>query len=225
MAARRGKGNRRRQPAGILESGEIDCGYPWLFRPRRRARRRARRAAGAVEALFDPADQIFEIVGLPGERDRPLPLGVERPLGVGLLLLAFVDQGGEPLALFAERRDVAFAAARCSCGDLPADPHQVVRGRRPAPRPCRACPAARRRAGWRCAPIAARPRGCTMMRRRRQPADALQRRQHLGDDGAAAVERLRGSTRSVSSSGLSLASVSAIRPSTARSRAAVSISA
>ena len=72
-----------------------------------RAGGRACRPGGAVEALLDLADQIFEIVDLAGQRERLLPLGLHRLLGLGLLFLPLVDQQGDALALLGERRHVA----------------------------------------------------------------------------------------------------------------------
>src|SRR5262249_46154126 len=52
--------------------------------------------------LLQPNDEVDRAVGLPCQRGRALPLGLECLLGVCLLLLALLDQQPQPLLLVAE---------------------------------------------------------------------------------------------------------------------------
>ena len=217
-----GKSDRRRQPAGVVEGRQID---PVLSLALSSAARSADRAApaGAVEALLDLSDQIFEIVHLAGQHERLLPLGLQRLFGLGLLFL--------PLARSAGRFAGVPRSARRRRG--PGGP-----SRRRSPCGCARRSARSAASASACTPHLRHHRaehdgGAHRLQRvlgphhdrgRRMAADALQRGQHLGDGGAAAVERLA-QPRSLSSSGLSRPSVSAIRSSASRSRAAASISA
>ena len=115
-------------------------------------------------------------------------LGFDRLFGVGLLLLALLDQQRDALALLGERRDVALQPL-LFLGDLPADPHQLgeVGGQRFGLHAHFRQHGAEHDGGADRRQRVLRPHH---HRRRRIAADALQRRQHLGDGGAAAVERL-----------------------------------
>ncbi len=69
MSPRRGKSNRRGEPSGVLEGGQIDSAVAGFFLGG--AGCGAAGAGCAVEALLDFSDQIFEIVDLAGQRGRP----------------------------------------------------------------------------------------------------------------------------------------------------------
>src|SRR5687768_124481 len=106
MAPRRGKRNGWRQPPGILERGEVNAAVAGLFLGRL-AGGDTCSAGRAVEALFNFSDQIFEIVDLAGEFRRLPLLYFDGLLGLYLLLLTFLDQQCDALALFCQRRNVA----------------------------------------------------------------------------------------------------------------------
>src|SRR5215472_763870 len=88
MAAIRGKRHRRREPAGILQCRKVGAGGIGLDG----AGLVARVARRAVEALFELADQILQVVDLAGEIGGALLLRIERLLDVALPLLPFVNQ-------------------------------------------------------------------------------------------------------------------------------------
>src|SRR5580692_2546878 len=103
MPAIRRERNGGREPAGILQSGQvgargvffdgtgIEAGLP----------------GGAVEALLELADEVLEIVDLMRQVRGALPLRVERLLDGGLLLLPLVDQHIETQLLVRECGKVA----------------------------------------------------------------------------------------------------------------------
>ena len=143
-----------------------------------------------VEALFELGDQIFEIVGLLRQIGGARALGGERLLALGLLLLPLrrsappcvcVRRRARRLRLRSRSRSAAmFLRTLSKLGEIAA----------PARRP-------RWRISGSTAPSNMAVRtdcsassGLDDQRRRRPAADALQRRQHFADDGAAAVERL-----------------------------------
>src|SRR5579864_131594 len=103
MPAIRRECNRGREPAGILQGGQIrprgvffdgagvDTGLPGL----------------CVEALLELADEVLEIVDLVRQVRGMLPLRVEGLLDRGLLLLPLVDQHVQAQLLMREGGEAA----------------------------------------------------------------------------------------------------------------------
>ena len=75
-AARRGERDRRGQPPGVVEGGNV---RPALLG---RARGEMGGAVGAVEVGLELADEVLEAVDLAGEVGGALAFAIERLLGV-----------------------------------------------------------------------------------------------------------------------------------------------
>src|SRR5580700_3195820 len=145
----------------------------------------AARQGGGV--ALELGDQIFEIVRLPGQEHRALTLGIERLFGLGLLFLPFLDQEGHALL-------VGGKCGHITAERLPFDPHIGTH-------PGEFQEVGRKRVGFAAhfRQYGAQQHGGAhgkqrVVRRRhdggrRPAADALERRQDLRDDGAAALER------------------------------------
>ena len=103
MPAIRRKGNRGREPAGILQSGQVGARGVFLDG----AGVEAGLPGGGVEALLELADEVLEVVDLMREVGGVLPLRVEGLLDGGLLLLPLVDQHIEAQLLVRECGEVA----------------------------------------------------------------------------------------------------------------------
>src|SRR5580704_1897286 len=88
MPAIRRECNRGREPAGVLQSGQIGTRGVFLDG----AGVEAGLPGGAVEALLEPADEVLEVVDLVRQVRGALPLCVERLRDRGLFLLPLVDQ-------------------------------------------------------------------------------------------------------------------------------------
>src|SRR5580704_14781116 len=82
MPAIRHKRNRGREPAGILQSGQVGARGVFLDG----AGVEAGLPGGAVEPLLELADEVLEVVDLVGEVRGVLPLWVQGLLDGGLLL-------------------------------------------------------------------------------------------------------------------------------------------
>src|SRR5579883_2085638 len=63
--------------------------------------------AGRPRALLQLRDQIFEIIGLPGQLGRALMLLLERLLAIRQLLLALLGQEAQALVFLAEQGELA----------------------------------------------------------------------------------------------------------------------
>src|SRR5580700_12289791 len=103
MPAIRRECNRGREPAGILQSGQIGARGVFLDG----AGVEAGLPGGGVEPLLEPADEVFEVVDLVREVRGVLPLRVEGLLDGGLFLLPLVDQHVEAQLLVRECSEVA----------------------------------------------------------------------------------------------------------------------
>ncbi len=103
MPAIRHKRNRGREPAGILQSGQVGARGIFLDG----AGIEAGLPGGAVEPLLELADEVLEVVDLVGEVRGVLPLCVQGLLDGGLLLLPLVDQHVEAQLLMRQRGEVA----------------------------------------------------------------------------------------------------------------------
>src|ERR1700730_15632616 len=103
MPAIRRKRNRGREPAGILQGGQVGARGVFLDG----TGVEAGLPGGAVEALLELGDEVLEVVDLMPQVRGVLPLRVEGLLDGGLLLLARVDQHVEAQLLMRERGEVA----------------------------------------------------------------------------------------------------------------------
>src|ERR1700689_4591456 len=88
MPAIRHKRNRGREPAGILQSGQIGTRGVFLDA----AGVETGLPGGGVEPLLELRNEVLEVVDLMREVGGVLPLRVEGLLGGGLFLLPLVDQ-------------------------------------------------------------------------------------------------------------------------------------
>src|SRR5580692_3995775 len=88
MPAIRRERNSWREPAGILQSGQIGARGVFLDG----AGVEAGLPGGAVEALLELADEVLEVVDLMRQLRGALPLRVEGLRDGGLFLLPLVDQ-------------------------------------------------------------------------------------------------------------------------------------
>ena len=210
---------------GSLSAAQRRAGCPKpFFRHRRASATRAARAV-PIEIALEPADQILEIVGLARQFGRRAGARPPRASSMlGLLLLPLLDQQRQPQALVGQPSEVAVQALAL-VGDVLAHARKLAQDR-PTSALCLAAasPAAPRRASWRSAATCSASSGRTRRAGGGWSADPLQRRQHLADDAAPVVERFAQIACSRSSSGWSRSSVCAIAASTARTRAAASIS-
>src|SRR5579859_5892769 len=111
LAARRRKGNRRRQTAGIAQGGKLRLRCVLLDR----ALQRARRTRCRIEVLLELGDQVLEIVDATRQIDRALLLAGQRLFGSGLGFLPGVDQHVEPQLL--RRQPLQIAGKRAALGD------------------------------------------------------------------------------------------------------------
>jgi hypothetical protein len=140
-----------------------------------------------LDGLLEFCDQIFEIVRLSGERERPLTLRLDRALDLRLAPLALLDENAHALLLSTQRGDLGclpvaldreFLADADEIGELR---HQALRFgahlRQHSPEEHRG---ANRIEGI---------LGPGKHGGRRAVADALQRRQHLGDQRSPAGQR------------------------------------
>src|ERR1700722_3097428 len=98
MPAIRHKRNRRRKPAGILQSGQIGTRGVFLYG----AGVETGLPSRGVEPLLELADEVLEVVNLVGEVRGVLPLRVEGLLGGRLFLLPLFDQHVEAQLLVRE---------------------------------------------------------------------------------------------------------------------------
>src|ERR1700730_7998947 len=103
MPAIRRECNGGREPAGVLQGGQIGARGVFLDG----AGVEAGLPGGAVEALLELADEVLEVVGLMRQVRRALPLRVESLLDGGLLLLPLVNQHIEAQLLVREGGEVA----------------------------------------------------------------------------------------------------------------------
>src|SRR5580704_7051793 len=103
MPAIRRECNGGREPAGILQSGQIGARGVFLDG----AGVEAGLPGGAVESLLELADEVLEVVDLMRQIRGALPLRVERLLDGSLLLLPLVDQHIEAQLIVRERGEVA----------------------------------------------------------------------------------------------------------------------
>ena len=156
--------------------GELACG------------RRRGRLGGALQVLLHPRDQFAQIVGLLGQLGGRRALRLHVLLGVALLALPLVDQRGQALLLGREAVAVG-EQPLLLLGRLVCAADEIRRDRRSGVRRARAYPAPPRRAASRRAALQRILRAHQQGRRRAAPG-ALQRGQHLGDQGAAAFERV-----------------------------------
>ena len=171
-----GEGDRRLQPRRVgVAQGRRLGGDVGGVRPVGRAGR------------FHLGDQIFEICRLVGELGGAVALGGERLLGLGQRLLARLDQSGEPHLVGGQRRR-ALREVVALLGDRGAQIGELgevgAQGVRLALQ--RFDHRAEQGGGANRLGHILRP---DQDRRRRVAAHALQHRQHVGDDGAAVVER------------------------------------
>src|SRR3984957_20559405 len=88
MPAIRRERNRRREPAGVLQSGQIGTRGVFLDG----AGVETGLPGRGVEPLLELADEVLEVVDLVGEVRGVLALRVKGLLGGGLFLLPLVDQ-------------------------------------------------------------------------------------------------------------------------------------
>src|SRR5580692_2839718 len=103
MPAIRRERNGGREPAGILQSGQVGARGVFLDG----AGVEAGLPGGAVEALLELADEVLEVVDLMREVSRVLPLRVKGLRDGGLFLLPLVDQHVEAQLLVRECGEVA----------------------------------------------------------------------------------------------------------------------
>ena len=103
MPAIRRKRNRGREPAGILQRGQIGARGVFLDG----AGVEAGLPGSGVEPLLELADEVLEVIDLVRQLCGVLPLRVERLLDGGLLLLPLVDQHIEAQLLVGECGKVA----------------------------------------------------------------------------------------------------------------------
>ena len=211
----RRKGNRRRQPAGILECGEVRPAVGLLVVAG--AGRGARPRGVRVEALFQLGDQILQIVRLPRQRGGALALARRAPSRPrSAVFCRSSTSSASRWRSSASDAEIARRACRAPSAISLRTLHQLgeIGGQRFGL--LRASRAARRRAASRCGPIAARLPGCTItagggrrpIRCRAASTSAITARRPSSDlrsVALAVVERL--AARS---------SVSAIRSSTSR---------
>ena len=137
--------------------------------------------------MFQFSDQIFEIVGLARQFAGAHPLGVERFLARGLLLLALLDQRGHTRTLVVERGNLGFQLVAFG-GDLLANIEQLgeVVGERLHLMPHLGQYRSQQHGGAHRLQSILRTGD---QRRRRTVADTLECGQHFADHGAAPVER------------------------------------
>src|SRR5580658_3863394 len=103
MPAIRRERNRGREPARVLQSGQIGARGVFLDG----AGVETGLPGGGVEPLLELADEVLEVVDLMREVGGVLPLRVEGLLDGGLLLLPLVDQHIEAQLLVRECSEVA----------------------------------------------------------------------------------------------------------------------
>ena len=178
------KSDRRGEPAGILEGRKIRPGVAQgaaLLGTTRRAR-------CAVEPALEPADQIFEIIGLARQLGGALALRFELLFGLALVLLPLVDQQGHAILLDRQRHEIAGQAVPLG-RRLRAHAHQIAQfaGQRLGLDPHLRHDRAQQHGG---AHRFERVLRLHHQGRRQAPADALEGGKHFDDDGTAAVERL-----------------------------------